>query len=63
MPLAVRYLSRPFHSFTDCSCRSEPLTQIVGGVMMLLAGVLNLLGKLVSYTEVLNNMILMSSCS
>jgi hypothetical protein len=33
----------------------EPLTQIVGGVMLLLAGVLNLVGKLVSYASPTKN--------
>jgi len=37
-------------SFTDRGL--EPITQIVGGVALLVAGVLNLLGNLVSLEDV-----------
>lgn len=48
MLLAVCYLSLvDIEAFPTSHFLSEPLTQIVGGVGLLLAGVLNLLGKLV----------------
>jgi len=42
------FLNFLYHLSSDTSPITEPLTQIVGGVMMLLAGVLNLLGNLLS---------------
>ena len=41
-----------WNSVNFTNCQPEPITQIVGGVALLVAGVLNLLGNLVSLEDV-----------